>query len=103
MRHLQERVADFVAENHLEVGPADRLLDLVSEIGELAKEYLKATQYGTQDFRPNESWDDELGDACFALFCVANRTGVDLTVAVDRAMSKYASRIDTKGSVGSGN
>lgn len=103
MQHLQERVADFIAENRLEVNPANRLLDLISEIGELSKEYLKTTDYGTKDFTPNESWSDELGDVCFALVCIANSTNIDLTVALDTALAKYRLRLETKGSSGSEN
>lgn len=52
---LQQLVSDFVAENHLETTPEHRLLDLLSEVGELSKEALKATSYGHRPFSPTDS------------------------------------------------
>ncbi|MFT4881247.1 MAG: hypothetical protein ACI9CA_001138 [Natronomonas sp.] len=42
----QQRVAAFVAEHDLETPPAYRLLDLVSEVGELGAEVTESTGYG---------------------------------------------------------
>lgn len=44
----QTVVARFVESNDLEISVPARLLDLVSEVGELAKEVLKATRYGRE-------------------------------------------------------
>ena len=41
---FQNRVARFVEEYDLEAGVEIRLLDLISEIGEVAKEVLKGNQ-----------------------------------------------------------
>ena len=45
--------------------PQARMLDLSSEVGELAKEVLKATGYGTRPLAPTPSMEEELGD-CLA-------------------------------------
>ena len=49
---LQKAVARFVETHGLQAAVQARLLDLVSEVGELAKEALKGTRYGREPFRP---------------------------------------------------
>lgn len=90
---LQTRVGAFVEKHGLETDIAHRLLDAVSELGEVAKEVLKGSRYGSQPFTPTENWELELGDVLFSLICVANLTGTDLEAAVGRALKKYEQRI----------
>ncbi len=99
---LQRLVADFVAAHDLEAPVAARLLDLVSEVGEVAKEALKGTGYGREAFSPTGAWSDELADALFALLCVANSTGVDLEGALAAVLGKYEARLAARGDAGSG-
>jgi NTP pyrophosphatase (non-canonical NTP hydrolase) len=98
----QARVADFVAAHALDASVETRMLDLASEVGELAKEVLKGSQYGRAPFAPPAGWDGELADAFFALLCLANSTGVDLDAALTAALAKYAARLATRGDAGSG-
>jgi NTP pyrophosphatase (non-canonical NTP hydrolase) len=65
---LQRAVAGFVEEAGIEAPVEARLLDLVSEVG-------------------------ELGDVLFSLVCIANTTGVDLGAALDGALGKYRERL----------
>lgn len=99
---FQMAVADFVKDKGLEVPVQVRLLDLVSEVGELAKESLKGTRYGREAFYPTSEWEGELADAFFALVCVANSTGVNLELALDRALDRYTERLRLKGDASSG-
>ena len=99
---FQQAVARFVADNQLEAPVAARLLDLVSEVGELAKEALEGSRYGQVAFEPPPTWSDELGDCFFSLVCLANSTGVDLGTALDRALEKYRERLEQSGQTGSG-
>lgn len=99
---MQQRIAEFVATHHLEAPVPARLLDLTSELGELAKEVLKSSHYGRHPFTPTENWPGELADALFALICLANTTGVDLQIALDHALEKYTHRLTTTGQAGSG-
>ncbi len=99
---FQPAVARFVEAHALEVPPAIRLLDLVAETGEVAKELLTGTRYGREEFRPGAAWAEELADLFFALVCVANSTGVNLEAALDDALSRYAARLDERGDAGSG-
>lgn len=99
---FQRTVAGFVEAHGLDAPAEARVLDLVSEVGELAKEVLKGTDYGREAFRETEDWGDELGDALFALICAANGTGVNLAIALDKTLDKYRQRLDLGGDAGSG-
>ncbi len=99
---MQKRVAEFVELYELNIGITYRMLDLVSEVGELSKVVLQTTEYGRRGFQPNERWEEELGDVLFALICVANSTGVDLERALAMVLEKYRNRLESKQDAGSG-
>ncbi|WP_265109218.1 MazG nucleotide pyrophosphohydrolase domain-containing protein [Halosolutus halophilus] len=101
MDEKQRQVADFVEAHGLETPPAYRLLDLVSEVGELAKDANESTGYGTTpETVAIES--DEIGDALFALLAVAESLDIDAEEALETAIAKYDARMDEGGSPGSG-
>jgi NTP pyrophosphatase (non-canonical NTP hydrolase) len=102
MSTLQRTVAKFVEEAGIEASVHARLLDLVSEVGELSKEALRATEFGHAPINAPESWADEMGDVLFALVCLANSTGVDLERALHGALGKYHERIALRDDAGSG-
>lgn len=78
-----------------------RLIDIQSEIGELSKEYLKATKYGTRDFETTQDFILEFGDVLYSLLCLANETNIDSEGALDLILEKYKKRIDENGTMGS--
>lgn len=98
----QTLTATFLEEHQLQADPAVRLLDLLSELGELAKVHLNATGYGQRPFVPGEPWQEELGDAYFSLLCLAEASGVDLDAALESVLEKYRRRLEQRGSAGSG-
>jgi len=98
----QRRVADFVDAAGLRAGVESRTLDLVSEVGEVAKEVLKATRYGDAPFDTPPTWEGELADVFFSLACLANATNVDLDAALGGALAKYRARLTARGDAGSG-
>lgn len=102
MEDRQRRVAAFVDDHDLETPPTYRLLDLVSEVGELAKDANESTAYGAE---PDdlEISSDELGDALFALLAVADALEIDADEALEEAIEKYERRLEEDGSAGSGN
>lgn len=102
MSTLQRIVASFVEEVGIETPVEARLLDLASEVGELSKEALEATNYGRSPFHPPDGWVGELGDALFVLGCLANSTVVDLEAALKGALGKYRERLALGGDAGSG-
>lgn len=101
VRHAQRRVAEFLADHDLEAPPAYRLLDLHSELGEVAKEVAESTGYGTD---PDEVAvaTDEVGDALFALLAFSESVGIDAEEALRVALEKYERRIDDTGAPSSG-
>jgi NTP pyrophosphatase (non-canonical NTP hydrolase) len=100
-RSDQQRVRAFIDEHGLRAGTPARLLDVTSELGELAKEYLERTNYGSTAFESGESWCEELGDVYYALICLAEESGVDLEQALERVLQKYSERLERRGSAGS--
>jgi len=97
----QDRVAAFVAEHGLEADLAYRVLDLESEVGEVAKEVTTSTEYGETPEAAAIAVD-EIGDALFALLALAERADVDAEAALDESLAKYESRIESSGDAGSG-
>lgn len=101
MTRFQSSVARFIEAHRLEIAVPARVLDLVSEVGEIAKEILKSTRYGREPFQPTKDWASELGDVFFSLICIANSTGVNLEKALQKALSKYEQRLARTGNAGS--
>lgn len=101
LTQLQQEVDQFVRTHGLEASATVRTLDLVSEVGEIAKEILNGSTYGRLPFQPADTWAAELGDLFFSLICLANRTEVSLETALRETMHKYENRIRRQGSPGS--
>ena len=97
----QSRVASFVEANDLEAPPPYRLLDAVSELGEVAKAVCTSTGYGA-DPEAVAVPEDELGDALFALLALCETLDVDARAALETALAKYEDRLEETGDAGSG-
>lgn len=91
-----------MAAHDMEAPLAERLLDLVSEVGELAKTALSATEYGSAPFAVTPAWREELGDVVFSLLGVAIASDVDLASTLNAALEKMTQRIADTGSAASG-
>ncbi|MEF8830204.1 MAG: MazG-like family protein [Halobacteriales archaeon] len=96
----QQRVASFLAAKGLGADPAHRVLDLASEVGELAKEVNESTDYGADDDVAVAT--DEVGDALFALLALAESLDQDASEALSASLAKYERRLDGSGDPGSG-
>lgn len=97
----QSRVATFVSTNDLDAPAAYRLLDAVSELGEVAKAVCTSTEYGA-DPDAVAVPEDELGDALFALLALCEELDVDAEAALETALAKYEDRLAETGETGSG-
>ena len=97
----QQRVAAFVRRHHLLHAPATHVLDLVSEVGEVAKEILLATDYGRQAPQFRSGLAGELGDALYSLLALAESCGVDADSALNATLKKYERRLIEHGEAGS--
>lgn len=97
----QKRVAAFARHHNLLYAPTIHALDLVSEVGEVAKEVLLSTDYGRRapQFRPELA--NELGDALYSLLMLAEACGVDADGALSAALEKYERRLAEQGAAGS--
>lgn len=100
LSELQNEIQRFVEEHKLDSPAEFRVLDLVSEVGEVSKEILKMTGYGTKPLQKNEEVKSELGDVLYSLIVVANKLNVDLNKALNLVLQKYKKRLE-KGSAGS--
>lgn len=66
---------------------------LTEEVGELAR--IMARTYGDQSFKKAElekDLGDEMADVLWVLLCLANQTGINLTEAFHKNMSKKTLR-----------
>jgi len=105
----QRDVRRFVLRHEMQYDAATHVLDLVSEIGELAKLVLQASDYGRQPLDDDvDSWFDqdhrmavELGDVFYSFLAVAVALDIDAGAALDDALRKYEMRIRERGVPGS--
>ncbi len=97
----QEKVVSFISQHEIEISPEYRLLDLVSELGEVSKDAVKSTEYGENPDDLTIS-ADEIGDVLFALLALATALDIDASDALDEALDKYDNRLQEAGTLGSG-
>jgi NTP pyrophosphatase (non-canonical NTP hydrolase) len=95
-----DEVREFNREHGLALSHEHRVLDLVSETGELSKEVLKASDYGERDVAATDDLVDEFGDVYYCLLSLADELDVDPEAALAKSLEKYRERAD--GDVGSG-
>jgi len=70
---------------------------LMEEVGEVAR--IMARKYGEQSFKTSDQevdLGDEMADVLFVLICLANQTGIDLTVALQKNLDKKTKRDATR-------
>ena len=102
MTNWQRRAANFAQNHNLDHEPSVYALDLVSELGEVAKEILLATNYGKRPFRgATSTLSGELGDALYSLCQLATAAGVDLDEAFTATLQKYEQRWQDDKQIGS--
>ncbi len=104
MTNWQERATKFAEKHNLSRSPGVYALDLLSELGEVAKEILLATDYGKRPFTHQSNQPElagELGDALYSLCLLAHASGVDLEDAFTTTLTKYEQRRQQQGNPGS--
>lgn len=95
-------VRAFNREHDLTLSPAHRVLDLVSETGELSKEVLEAADYGEAPVEATDALVDEFGDVYYCLLSLADELDVDPEAALAASLEKYRERAEEGAGVGSG-
>ena len=102
---MQNKVKEFNANKSCHKVPMPvyaRILDIQSEMGELAKEYLKHSKYGTKEFELEEEFQMEFGDVLYSLLSLADELNINAEECLDSAIKKYQARIDKNKTMGSG-
>ena len=100
MSNWQKQAAQFAQKHNLIRPSSVYALDLMSELGEIAKEILLATNYGTRPAQYRPELAAELGDALYSLCLLAETTGVDLEQALRDTLQKYEQRWQNRGHPG---
>lgn len=95
-------VGELNEELDLQLEPELRVLDLVSETGELSKEVVTAQDYGESDFEVTDDLVDEFGDVYYCLLSLADELDIDPDAALEETLDKYQTRFDEMGDIGSG-
>ena len=94
IREAQQKVADWIKNIGVRYfNELTNMAQLTEEVGEVAR--IIARRYGEQSEKPsdkNKDLGDELADVLWVVICLANQTGVDLTVAFEKNMDKKKSR-----------
>ena len=100
-----KNVVEFLEKSNTETNALVRLADISSELGEVSKEVLKASDYGrdTPALEDNTSFKEEYGDLLFAILALGVENDVDPSEALEVVLNKYNKRLETKGHIGSGN
>lgn len=102
---MQKKVKNFNDNRGVHTRPmpvSARIMDINSELGELAKEYLKCTNYGTSEFNSNDEFIMEYGDVLYSMLSLANELNINAEKSIDMVLEKYQKRIDNKKDMGSG-
>lgn len=100
IKDLQNKIRRFTKRHRLDSPLESRILDLMSELGEVSKEILITTDYGNKASKKNDKIEGELGDLFYSLITVANKLNIDLEKVLNLTLKKYEERLK-KGSAGS--
>ena len=97
----QKQAVQFARNHNLEHDPGVYALDLMSELGEVAKELLLASDYGRTVPKVSPNLAAELGDVLYSLCMLATAVDVDLDSAFATTLQKYKQRWQTSHQIGS--
>ena len=95
---LQRKVRDFNLNRSISISRSCRILDLVSEVGEIAKiEFLEEVNKHQDLIK----WQDELGDVLYSILCLIDQLNLDAEQILTSSLEKYECRFKLNGSFGS--
>ena len=103
MNKIQEKIKIFCKKYKLSTPIEYKILDTMSELGELSKEILRSSDYGKNKIELNHKIKLELGDVLFSLITIANSLDVDLNKSLNEVLEKYIERIKKGSSPDSNN
>lgn len=100
-KNWQTRASEFARNRSLDRSATVYALDVMSEMGEVAKEILLATDYGSRPPQFGRDLEAELGDLLYSVCMLATSSGVDLELAFSKTLEKYNKRWQSTGKLGS--
>lgn len=103
---MQNKVSNFNKLRHVHTKPMPvyaRLLDIQSELGELSKEFLSPTKYGTQNFEVTNDFKMEFGDTLYSLLSLADELNFSAEECLDLVLKKYQERLNKNNNMASKN
>jgi len=99
MKTAQQKVKEFVQKHNLTSGIEGKILMLTHEVGEIAKEGLKMSNYGKKVIDPAQPTGKmalELGEILYCVADMANALNIDLEEAFELALDHFASKQQPK-------
>ena len=93
IKELQERVDAWIREYGVRYfSELTNMACLTEEVGELAR--VMARKSGDQSFKAGETENlaDEMADVLWVLLCLANQTGVNLEIELQKSIEKKTKR-----------
>lgn len=100
MKKTQQKIKEFCDRHNLNHSQEISALDVLSELGEVSKEIIKSTNYGSKQFKKTENLSAELGDLLFSIITLANSLNISLEESLKFVLEKYEIRLG-KGTAGS--
>lgn len=97
----QTRATEFAQKRNFDRPVGVYALDVMSELGEVAKEILLATDYGAHSPKFDRKMEAELGDLLYSICMLATIAGVDLEEVFSKTLEKYERRWLSTGNLGS--
>ncbi len=98
---MQTSVKKLIEKYNLKCDYQTRFTDLISEIGELGKELIKGSDYGTKEYTNTSELETEIGDCLFSFLSLCEELDIDAKIALNKALNKYEDRFNKKGNIGS--
>lgn len=104
---MQKKVKEFneiVIQYHkIKMNVASRVMNIISEMGELSKEILKSTKYGTKEFSSFDDFKMEMGDVIYAILSLCDEVGINAEECLDISIEKMKGRLIKNNNLASGN
>ena len=96
MREFQDKIREYIGTYQIEDNAEMRFLGLVSEVGQLSREIMAATDYGYEDIDTTDEIIEEVGDVLFSVLNLCNILGVDAAAALNATLARYKRRFEEK-------
>lgn len=86
---------EFIAQHNLETQPAFSLLDVMAELGDVARELLKSTDYGRHpETADSTQMREAIGDLMFSVAYLSTLYDVDPEAALWESVRKFESKLE---------